>query len=350
MRRVCTAAALLMLVVPATAAAQDPTAPTPTPTPTTPVPTPTPPVTPTPAPTPVPAPAPAPVPTPTPPAATGKLTLKLGGDVLVGQRVRVQGKLSPALSGQRVTVTFTRGKKTLRRVKVRTGQGGAFLLGYRATSDGPISVHAVHAGTAEVRKTRAATRRVQAIDTSVSPGEHSASVRWLQTKLDSLHYLVSRNGTFDAATGRAVMAFRKMTGIARSETANKDVFTRLQAGKGAFPVRYKDHGKHVEGDLTHQVIALINPGGKVYKIIQTSSGKPSTPTVLGHYRFYLKTPGTNAKGMVDSNYFIRGYAIHGYIEVPPYAASHGCLRVPIPNASFIYGWVNDGDQIDVYYR
>ena len=36
--------------------------------------------------------------------------------------------------------------------------------------------------------------------------------------------------------------------------------------------------------------------------------------------------------MVDSNYFIRGYAIHGYAEVPTYAASHGCLRVPIPDA------------------
>jgi lipoprotein-anchoring transpeptidase ErfK/SrfK len=287
---------------------------------------------------------------PVPPAATGKLTLKVADDVLVGQRVRVKGTLSPAVAGQRVTVSFTRGKKTLRSVKVRAGKGGAFLVGFKATSAGPISVHAVHAGTAQVRKARASTQRVQAIATSVSPGQHNASVRWLQTKLAGLHYLVSRTGTFDAATGRAVMAYRKMTGIARSETANKDVFTRLQDGKGAFPVRYKDHGKHVEGDLTHQVIALINPGGKVYRIIQTSSGKPSTPTVLGHYRFYLKTPGTNAKGMVDSNYFIRGYAIHGYIEVPPYAASHGCLRVPIPNAAFIYGWVNDGDQIDVYYR
>ena len=45
--------------------------------------------------------------------------------------------------------------------------------------------------------------------------------------------------------------------------------------------------------------------------------------------------------MVDSNYFIRGYAIHGYAEVPTYAASHGCLRVPIPDAPAIYagcGW------------
>ena len=52
--------------------------------------------------------------------------------------------------------------------------------------------------------------------------------------------------------------------------------------------------------------------------------------------------------MVDSNYFIRGYAIHGYAEVPTYAASHGCLRVPIPDAPAIYGWVPYGTPVDVY--
>ena len=43
--------------------------------------------------------------------------------------------------------------------------------------------------------------------------------------------------------------------------------------------------------------------------------------------------------MVHSSYFIGGYAIHGYVDVPPYAASHGCLRVPIPSAWSIFTWV-----------
>jgi lipoprotein-anchoring transpeptidase ErfK/SrfK len=70
--------------------------------------------------------------------------------------------------------------------------------------------------------------------------------------------------------------------------------------------------------------------------------------VFGTFSFYSKTPGTNAKGMVDSNYFIRGYAIHGYHEVPTYAASHGCIRVPIPDAASIYNWISLGDRIYVY--
>ena len=43
--------------------------------------------------------------------------------------------------------------------------------------------------------------------------------------------------------------------------------------------------------------------------------------------------------MVHSYYFIGGYAIHGYAVVPNYAASHGCLRVPIPNALQIFDWI-----------
>jgi lipoprotein-anchoring transpeptidase ErfK/SrfK len=79
-----------------------------------------------------------------------------------------------------------------------------------------------------------------------------------------------------------------------------------------------------------------------------SSGKPSTPTVTGSYRFYRKTPGYNAKAMYYSNYFIRGYAIHGYHEVPTYNESHGCIRVPLANAVSIYRWINLGDRIFVY--
>ena len=52
--------------------------------------------------------------------------------------------------------------------------------------------------------------------------------------------------------------------------------------------------------------------------------------------------------MVDSSYFIGGYAIHGYASVPTFPASHGCVRVPVPNARSIYDWLRIGDRVDVY--
>jgi lipoprotein-anchoring transpeptidase ErfK/SrfK len=54
--------------------------------------------------------------------------------------------------------------------------------------------------------------------------------------------------------------------------------------------------------------------------------------------------------MYFSNYFIRGYAIHGYAEVPTFAASHGCLRVPLANAVSIYKWISLGNRIFVYTK
>jgi lipoprotein-anchoring transpeptidase ErfK/SrfK len=80
----------------------------------------------------------------------------------------------------------------------------------------------------------------------------------------------------------------------------------------------------------------------------TSSGAPGTPTVQGSFRVYRKDPGTNAKGMVRSSYFIRGYAVHGYVSVPAYNASHGCLRVPIPDSAAIFDWLRLGDRVYVY--
>jgi lipoprotein-anchoring transpeptidase ErfK/SrfK len=52
--------------------------------------------------------------------------------------------------------------------------------------------------------------------------------------------------------------------------------------------------------------------------------------------------------MFDSNFFIGGYAIHGYPDVPAYAASHGCIRIPNADAPTVFGWVSLGDPIYVY--
>ncbi|HEV2753786.1 MAG TPA: L,D-transpeptidase, partial [Solirubrobacteraceae bacterium] len=128
------------------------------------------------------------------------------------------------------------------------------------------------------------------------------------------------------------------------------VMERLAAGQGRFAVRHRNHGRHVEADLARQVVALIGAGGKVERIYPPSSGARSTPTVTGSFRVYRKQPGTNALGMVHSVYFIRGYALHGYKSVPTYPASHGCLRLPVPDARSVYDWARIGTRVDVYRR
>jgi hypothetical protein len=310
---------------------------------------------PAPPPTPVPAPAP-PVPAPAQVAGQIKLSLqRVGGNplfALLGQRVVVRGVVTPYVGGQTVKVSFYRdGRKAqVKNVSVTAiGNGaGQFHINYVSGSPGLVQARAVHYATPQQGAFNGRSPGVQYVTPNIGPGGRGPSVRLLQSELDVLHYAVPLSGVFDEGTGRALIALRKVMGLARVPYAGAQVWERLQHGGGIFHVRYPQDGRHVEGDLTKQVLAEIEPGGRVRTIYTMSSGKPSTPTVIGHFQVYSKTPGFNSEGMYESNYFIRGYAIHGYAEVPTYAASHGCLRVPIPDAPAIYSWVRIGTSVDVY--
>jgi L,D-transpeptidase catalytic domain len=301
---------------------------------------------------------PVPVTTPAPPAVAGKIKLvlqKVGGKPLfarVGRRIVVRGIVTPYVAGQSVKVTFYRDG---RKVVVNTvavlplGNGaGQFHVGFASPDAGLVQARAAHYATTSQLAFAGQSAKVTLVNENLGVGASGSSVRLLQSELSQLHYAVPLSGVLDEATGRALVAYRKMTGLSRIAYSGSEVFGRLQQGAGAFDVRDRRDGRHVEADLTKQVLAEIEPGGRVRAIYTMSSGKPSTPTVIGRFTVYNKEPGTNSEGMVDSSYFIRGYAIHGYHEVPTYAASHGCLRVPIPDALAIYGWVRFGMPVDVY--
>jgi lipoprotein-anchoring transpeptidase ErfK/SrfK len=292
-------------------------------------------------------------PAPTPPATAALSSsapdLPIAGTALTGRAFTVRVVLKPYVAGEKVTVRVYRGKrkiavKALAPKTVAGNTAGVATLRVSAGKPGKLRITASHRATPGLATAVAKTLRVNALKPYASSGARGPVVRLLQAKLDRLHYAVSHSGVFDAATANAVMAYRKMTGMARTTIASEQVFAGLLKGRGAFKVRHAGDGHHVEARLDKQVLALID-GGKVVRIYHISSGKPSTPTVRGRFKVYMKTPGTNAKGMVDSNYFIRGYAIHGYASVPPYNASHGCLRVPIMNARTIYNWVRIGDVV-----
>jgi peptidoglycan hydrolase-like protein with peptidoglycan-binding domain len=297
-----------------------------------------------------------PQPAPAPVASRIKLELQhVGGNprfALLGRRIVVRGVVTPYVGGQAVKVAFYRDG---RRVSLRTlavtaiGNGaGQFHVGYASGAPGLVWARATHRASAQQGAFSGRSQSVRYVNANVAPGARGHSVRLLQSELSALHYAVPLSGIFDEGTGRALIAYRKMTGLARVPYAGAQVWSALARGAGAFHVRYRRDGRHVEADLFKQVLAEIEPGGRVRDIYTMSSGKPSTPTVLGRFRVYLKTPGFNSEGMYDSNYFISGYAIHGYAEVPTYAASHGCLRVPIPDAPAIYAWVRTGTRVDVY--
>jgi lipoprotein-anchoring transpeptidase ErfK/SrfK len=300
---------------------------------------------------------PTPTPTPVPQPVQGTMKLKAQKVLRDGDRRialtrspwRVRGELRPYVAGQTVVVRFFRNGRQVREQTeqlrpIRGGTAGEFLTPFRSRSAGRVVVSAVHLATPELDTVRSEKVRVNVM----KPVLGGTMTRLFQKGLSNLHYATSRSGIFDDATARAVMAYRKVNGMPRTYTPTETIVRRVLEGKGAFKAKYPRDGRHVEADLSRQILALVNRRGRVYRVYHTSTGAPATPTVIGRFKTYRKSPGTNAKGMVHSSYFIRGYAIHGYASVPAYNASHGCLRVPIPNAWSIYSWVRMGTVVRVY--
>jgi len=267
-----------------------------------------------------------------------------------GLRVTVRGSVRPFVEGQSAVVEVKQRGRTVARKAVaikRAGKSGRFVMRFTARRAGAHTVGATHRRSAEQEEFSARRQSLRAISPRAGTGSRGTSVRVLQEGLSRLGFVTERGGKFGAGTSRAVIAFRKVNGMRRTGFASAEIFRKVLSGRGGFKLRYPKAGKHVEYDFSRQVLVLAR-GGKPERIYHSASGAPATPTVFGTFRFYRKQPGTNAKGMVHSSYFIRGYAIHGFKSVPTQPASHGCLRVPIPNALSIFRWVKQGDQIMVY--
>ena len=261
--------------------------------------------------------------------------------VLLGDVVTVRGLVKPYVARQHVRVRISTPKRKPTVIRVLVRKGGKFQVRFRTRRSVRYTIFARHDGT-----------RQQALFAAklglgvVTPGERMA-IALLKQGLRALGYPAG-SGPYDTGKlQRSILAFRKTNSLARIYSADRRIYEMVFAGKGAFKLRVPDEGKHVEADISRQVLVLADKGRPV-ATYPTSSGAPATPTVLGHYRFYMKAPGTNAKGMYMSNYFIRGYAIHGYPSVPTYNASHGCLRVPNADAVTIFNWIRVGDPIWVY--
>jgi hypothetical protein len=253
------------------------------------------------------------------------------------------------VDGQTVEVQLFRAGKLIghRSVKVKQGKGGGefkTVLGIRKAAK--YSVRAHHAANSQQKGADSVKHSFRAIRPSARNGEN---VRLLQIGLRRLGYIAPLTGHFQDGTARAVLAFRKVNRMSHDYTASRTVFRKLFHGAGTYHLRYPKAGTHVEADLSRQVLVLAAKGRAV-QIYSVSSGKPSTPTIQGKFSFYRKDFGTNSHGMVDSSYFRGGYAIHGYASVPAnYPASHGCTRVPIPDASRIYNSIRLGETIYVYH-
>ena len=145
----------------------------------------------------------------------------------------------PTSASRQVAVRILRGGRRRAELKapVLPGPGGRGVatVTYRPTRAGRLAVRAVHAATPFQAAFRAGPRHVTVRVLEARPGDRGRPVRILQRALRRRHYVVGRRGSYDDRTARAVTAFRKVVGLARTDVATPDVFRRLARGPGRLP-------------------------------------------------------------------------------------------------------------------
>jgi len=274
-----------------------------------------------------------------------------GGRAQIYSTVPVTGTVEPFVAGQHVAVTFyLNGHKLLTRnaaVQKGGGEAGTFKASIVVRRDGKYAASAKHVATAALGGDSTKRKSWKVSFPALHQGECGRVVKGFKKAMAKMGYASGGGSCFSGRTGREVLAYRKVNGMARTERAGRGLVEDVFGGRGGYHVRYPGAGEHAEVSLSKQVLVLAK-GRKPFAIYPVSTGKPSTPTVTGHYAFYRREPGYNAEGMYYSFYWHNGYAVHGYAEVPTYAASHGCVRTYIADQPRIYDQLHYGESIFVF--
>lgn len=244
----------------------------------------------------------------------------------------------------RVTVTTLRYGRVVGTASARVRDGrarlivptpgiGRFAIRIRVPASGGLSARTV-------------STSVRATARTLSLGSRGADVRALLLRLAELHYRIRGASTiFGWATYDAVIAFQKAVGLTRTGVVGATTWQALGRAH-VLRARYARPWLHIEIDKRRQIIMVVR-GGRVASVLPTSTGATGN-TPLGSWRVYWKSPGYNSLGMYYSMYFLRGFAIHGYHSVPPWPASHGCARIPIWAAEWLYRQSSVGERVFVY--
>ena len=245
----------------------------------------------------------------------------------------------PAEAGT-VTAKVWRG----RRLVARRSFHGRLRLPLATASAGAYRVRlTLQPATGYVPARRTLERIVFAPD--LGPGSSGASAFELDRRLHELHYALGRvDGYYGQDDIDAVFAFQKLYGLPRTGRVDARFWVELQ--RATVP-RARYPGTHIEISKGRQVLFVVRDG-EVALVVQVSTGATGN-TPLGHWHVYSKVPGFNALAMYYSSFFVGAFAIHGYHSVPPYPASHGCVRIPLWVAPRIYSLASYGTNVYIYW-
>jgi L,D-transpeptidase catalytic domain/Putative peptidoglycan binding domain/Sporulation and spore germination len=181
-------------------------------------------------------------------------------------------------------------------------------------------------------------------------GPDTGKTKRLQSKLIELGYLPegSATGRYGPQTTQAVMAFQGWEGLDRDGDAGPKTYKALRTATRPEPKA--GTGKRALVYLKRQVLLLAR-GSRTVRAIHVSSGAPGTSTPPGRFRIYRKARKDWSYPfkvwLQYASYFTGGIAFHEYPDVPPYPASHGCVRVPRDDSKTVYEFTKLGTPVSV---
>jgi lipoprotein-anchoring transpeptidase ErfK/SrfK len=276
------------------------------------------------------------------------LTVQLS-DVRLFEEAVVYGSLDPPHPGAYVQVSLLLdGREIGRRAVALSGDGSTFETRILVERWGRYRGQAAFEGDADHAPATAATEPKQIrAPGPLHSGSHGTSVLALEKRLDELNYHLPRpNQRFDYRTGDAVLAFHKVQGMSRGENVTRATWKRLADPRKPKP-RAKRPPTHIEVDQTKQVAYVVRKG-EIDEIWHVSTGAGGA-TRDGVFHVVRKIAGFSPNHLYYPSYFDGGRAVHGWPDVPPSPASHGCVRVPYWIARWIFGVMHYGMEVRIYH-
>jgi len=194
------------------------------------------------------------------------------------------------------------------------------------------------------RQVRADTAKLKVIPRTIAD---------VQRCLVALRYLPSGavSGVSDYRTSQALIAFQAWNGLTRKGVAGVQTRTRLVSVSAPRPRPESVIGHYVEVYRSLGVVLCVDSGTLV-RAVHCSAGRPGLETPRGLWHVYLKSrrlwSQEYSSWMTYVSWFHNGAGLHGLAEVPAYPASHGCVRLPIPEARWVYEFATMGTPVYVF--
>jgi PKD repeat protein len=273
-----------------------------------------------------------------------KLVTSFSGEGSRGSRYFFSAQIVPGTAGV-LAVRISRGDRQL--VEGTFGARVRLKLDTRRVASYRIRVEIVpnegYVGTVRVLRANVLLPRLVF-------GARGFAVAQLGGQLRRLHYAAPSGATFDGRMLDAVYAFEKVHGLPRTGVVDARFWHALGNPQTPIP-RYVQPASHLEVNKGHQVLYVVRNARVALIIPISTAGVSGTYTPVGRFSIYRKVVGFDPSPLgtlYDPMYFTGGYAIHGNPSVPPYPASHGCVRVPMWVAPHLYATNPYGETVYVY--